>query len=56
MFKREKECAIEELVKAQDIISRLNLEKNAKSIDLYEPNSPEVLNKRISNTLEFIYF
>ena len=48
VFKREKECAIEELVKAQDVISRLKLEKSTKSIDLYDPNNPDILHKKIS--------
>lgn len=49
ILKREKEFALEELAKAQDNIAKLNLEKRTKSIDLYDPNSPEVLNKKISN-------
>jgi hypothetical protein len=47
-FKREKECVLDELAKAQDTISRLVLEKNSKSIDLYDPNNPEILNKKLS--------
>ena len=41
IMKREKECVMEEL-------ARLNLEKSTKSIGLYDPNSPETLNKKIS--------
>ena len=48
VYKKEKECAIEELVKAQDVISRLKLEKSTKSIDLYDPNNPDILHKKIS--------
>ena len=48
VFKREKECAIEELIKAQDVISKLRLEKSSKSIDLYDPNNPEILHKKLS--------
>ena len=48
IFKKEKECAVEELIKAQDTISRLKLEKSTKSIDLYDPNNPEILHKKIS--------
>ena len=54
-FKKEKECAIEELVKAQDVISRLKLEKSSKSIDLYDPNNPEILNKKISKFYVYIH-
>lgn len=49
-LKREKECLIEELKKTQDAMVKLNLEKNNKSIDLYDPNSPETLNKKISKS------
>lgn len=48
IVKREKDCAIEELVKAQDTISRLKLEKSTKSIDLYDPNNPEILHRKLS--------
>lgn len=52
VLKREKECVLEELAKAQETIAKLSLEKkSAKSIDLYDPNSPDVLNKKISNQL-----
>lgn len=47
IFKREKESVVEELIKAQDTIGRLNLEKNTKSIDLYDPNSPDILKKKL---------
>lgn len=46
-MKREKECVMEEL-------ARLNLEKSTKSIGLYDPNSPETLNKKISKINESI--
>ena len=49
IVKQEKECAIEELIKAQDTISRLRLEKCTKSIDLYDPNTPEILHRKLSN-------
>ena len=48
IVKREKECAVEELIKAQDTISRLRLEKSTKSIDLYDPNNPEILHRKLS--------
>jgi len=48
VLRREKEVALDELKRAQDIISRLKIEKNNKSIDMYDPNNPEVLHKRIS--------
>ena len=57
VFKKEKECAIEELVKAQDVISRLKLEQSStKSIDLYDPNNPEIFQKKISNFFYFFKF
>lgn len=56
-MRREKECALEELYKAQDIISRMKIEKNNKSIDLYDPNNPEILQKKLSNlnNLELVF-
>lgn len=48
VLRREKECALEELFKAQDMISRMKIEKNNKSIDMYDPNNPEILQKRLS--------
>jgi len=54
-FKREKDCAVEELAKAQDTISRLKIENSSKSIDLYDPNSPEILHKKLRN-LKLYYF
>ncbi len=54
IVKREKECALEELYKAQDTISRLRIEKSNKTIDLYDPNNPEILQKKISN-FEFCF-
>ena len=48
-YKREKDCAVEELIKAQDTIGRLKLEKSTKSIDLYDPNNPDILQKKLSN-------
>jgi hypothetical protein len=47
VLRREKEIALEELQRAQDTISRLKIEKSSKSIDLYDPNNPDVLHKRI---------
>ena len=47
VLRREKEIALEELQRAQDTISRLKIEKSSKSIDLYDPNTPDVLHKRI---------
>lgn len=47
VFKREKEVAMEELIKAQDTISRLTLEKSCKSIDTFDPNSPELLKRKL---------
>jgi hypothetical protein len=55
LLKKEKECLQEELQKAQDTISRFKLEKSIKTIDIYEPNSPEVLHKKISKSLFFFY-
>ena len=49
ILRREKEIALDELHRAQDMISRLKTEKSTKSIDLYDPNHPDVLHKRISN-------
>jgi hypothetical protein len=49
LLKKEKECLQDELQKAQDTISRFKLEKSIKSIDIYDPNSPEVLNKKLSS-------
>ncbi len=54
IFKKEKECAVEELIKAQDTISRLKLEKSTKSIDLYDPNNPEILHKKLSKPILFV--
>jgi hypothetical protein len=39
-----------ELAKAQDTIARLKMENSSKSIDLYDPNNPEILIKKISNS------
>jgi hypothetical protein len=50
--KKEKECAISELMKAQDVISKLKLEKSTRSIDLYDPNNPDILHKKISKNLK----
>lgn len=47
VLRREKEVALEELQRAQDTISRLKIEKSTKSIDLYDPNNPDILHKRI---------
>ncbi len=52
VLRREKEVALDELKRAQDIISRLKIEKNNKSIDMYDPNNPEVLHKRISRRFD----
>jgi hypothetical protein len=52
VLRREKEVALDELKRAQDIISRLKIEKNNKSIDMYDPNNPEVLHKRISKRFD----
>jgi hypothetical protein len=46
-FKREKECALAELVKAQDIIAQLKSEKNGRSIE-FDANNVELLNKKLS--------
>ena len=47
IFKKEKDLAIDELMKAQDTISRLTMEKNAKTYDSYDPNSPDLLKKKL---------
>ncbi len=54
VLRREKEIALEELKRAQDIISRMKIEKNNKSIDMYDPNNPEILQKRISKYFNFL--
>jgi hypothetical protein len=53
-YKRDKECALEELMKAQDTIAQLKLEKNTKSIECYDANNVEVLNKKLSMKSTFI--
>ena len=47
-LRREKELILEELYKAQDNISRMKIEKNNKTIDLYDPNNPDILHRKIS--------
>ena len=47
-LKQEKECLMDELHKTQDTLSRLKHEKSIRSIDTYDPHSPEILQKKIS--------
>jgi hypothetical protein len=47
---------MEELQKTQDTLCRLKLEREnsttrASTIDLYDPNSPEILQKKLSMSL-----
>ena len=39
---------MDELHKTQDSFSRLKLERSVKSIDTYDPHSPEILQKKLS--------
>lgn len=48
VLKREKDCLLNELIKTQDALSSMKLEKSHKSIDLYDPNNPEILHKKLS--------
>ena len=50
VFKREKDCALEELIKAQDTIAQMQMEKSTKNIETYDMNnSLEILKKKLSN-------
>ena len=50
-LRREKELILEELYKAQDNISRMKIEKNNKTIDMYDPNNPDILHRKISKII-----
>ncbi|CAF0755974.1 unnamed protein product [Brachionus calyciflorus] len=47
IFKKEKDVALEELMKAQDTISRLSMEKSQKCHDMFTPDSPDLLKKKL---------
>jgi hypothetical protein len=55
-YKREKECALEELMKAQDTIAQLKLEKSTKSIECYDANNVEILHKKLSKIKKKLSF
>ncbi len=45
---------VNELNKLQDTISHIKLENSVKSIELYDPNNPEFLQKKISKQNSFL--
>ncbi len=56
LLRKENECLVEELNKLQDTISNIKLEKSVKSIELYDPNNPEFLQKKLSETKRKNFF